>query len=548
MKREIRFSQDARSELLNGVTTLAKAVKSTLGPRGRNVAIQTGNGSTHHITKDGVTVAKSVTLQDPFQNMGAKMVVEVASKTADFAGDGTTTATVLAEEILKTGLSLVAAGHDPMSLKRGMSKAVNKIVAHLKEQAIEVQENKQIMQVGTISANGDAEVGQLIADAMDKVGTQGLITLDEGKGSETTLETTSGFEFDRGYSTVLSVNDRERQRVVYTAEDNAMVFVTAANLTGADAINGMTPIMQHAMNSGQPLVVIADTIGDDFIKIVHHNIVQSQILKCLVVKAPGFGDRKKEMLEDIAILTGAKLRDMAIDEDFFDDFEPSELGTLDRLESYSKHTVIVPRDGQEDAVLERVEQIETQIKNENDSWNREQLSRRLAMLTGGIASIKVGAPTETEMKEKKDLLEDALAATRAAVEEGVVPGGGTALARASQALDGFTTGNKEEDFGVDLVRKAVTAPLKQIVTNAGEPGEVVLAKVLEAEGNVGFNARTMEMSDLVDDGVLDPVKVTRVALQNAASIAGLMLTTEGVIVFDEEEAKEARRLAAVQKM
>lgn len=529
----LQFSDKAREKMNNGVALLSKAVKATLGPRGRNVVIQRRGGSPH-ITKDGVTVAKSIILRDEFENMGAQMVKEVALKTGDVAGDGTTTATVLAEAIFREGMRLVAARHDPMSLKRGIDKAVDRVVEHLSTQSRQVTSTDDIRQVATISANGDSEIGNMIAEAMQAVGKEGVITLEEGRGFETKLKVSKGYEFDRGYASHLFCNEPDKQRVVF---EDAVVWLVNGKLSGKNTLDEMLPALEFCSNNGLALVLIAETIDGDVLNTLVLNNLRST-LKCVAIKAPGFGDRRREMLEDLAALTGADLRSPDLNPtSLVSKMTTEEFGRIKRIEVYKDRTVVVAPDGAEERVESRVAEIKAQISQDQDTWERERTQQRLAKLVGGVGVIEVGGATEIEIKEKKDRLEDALSATRAAVDEGIVPGGGTAFVRASASLDGFSTGNDEEDFGVKIVKYALKVPLWQIVENAGDKGDVRVAEVLASTGAVGYDAYRNRMVDMFESGIVDPKKVSRVALQNAASIAGLMLTTECVVAFEQDDQK-----------
>lgn len=530
--KKLEFSQSAREKVSKGVESLAKAVKATLGPRGRNVVLERQHGSPH-ITKDGVTVAKNIFLKDVFENIGAQMVKEVALKTAEVAGDGTTTATVLAEAILQDGIRLIATGHDPMSLKRGIDKAMVEVVSHLKEKSKPVSSTDEIKQVATISANGDTEIGDMIAEAMQAVGKDGVITLEEGKGLESELKVTSGFEFDRGYASPYFCNDLEKARVVY---EDAVVWLINGKVTGTNMLEDMLPVFQYCSNEGVPLVLIAETVEGEILKTLILNYVKGA-LQCVAIKAPGFGDRRSEMLGDLAALTGATLRDPDAGEfsSLVKNIQPEELGRCKRIEVTKESTVIVATDGVEEAVEARANHIKAQLSQEASNWDRERTQQRLGKLTGGIGVILVGGATELEIKEKKDRLEDALSATKAAVEEGILPGGGTALAKAELVLKDFSTGNAEEDVGVKIVRNAIKKPLMQIVENSGEDGRLIVRDVQSHESYaIGFNAASLDFVDMLDQGIVDPTKVTRVALQNACSIAGLMLTTEAVVAFEKE--------------
>lgn len=532
--KNLTFSDDARQAVARGVKTLAQSVKVTLGPRGRNVVIEQ-KGRPPHITKDGVTVAKSIVLKDREENIGAQMVKTVASKTADVAGDGTTTATVLAEAILTEGMKFMGAGHDPMSLKRGIDKAVERIVEDLKNQARPVDTTDDIRQVATISANGDRSIGDMIADAMDKVGNNGIITLEEGKATESKLRVSEGFEFDRGMASPYFMTPKEinegRQRCVY---ENAKVWIINSKLSTAQQMKDMLPTLEKCVNLNKPVVIIAEQFDDVVLNTLAMNAARG-VLPCLAVKAPGYGASRTEMLEDLAILTGATVRDPNHVESVTKDVELSELGEIRRIESYNDRTVIIGAEGREDALKDQCDKIRGLLNQQDSAWDREQLEKRLAKLTGGVAVIEVGAPTEIAMKEKKDRIEDALSATKAAVDEGIVAGGGVALVRALRSLDGFDTGNYEENFGVDIIRKAVAEPLKHIVRNAGETPDLV-AKEIQAkkDDSYGYDAYSLEYCNMYERGIVDPKKVTRVALQNAADVAGLLLTTECVISIEEE--------------
>lgn len=532
--KKLEFSADARDKIAKGVSVLAKAVKATLGPKGRNVVIDR-RGANPHITKDGVTVAKNITLKDKYENIGVQMVKEVALKTADVAGDGTTTATVLAEAIFKEGRKLVAADHDPMSLKRGIDKAVAEVVSKLDTLTRPVSTTEEIRQVATISANGDTDIGDMIAKAMETVGKEGVITLEEGSGVESTLTVAKGYEFDRGYLSPHFCTDLEKKRVVF---EDALVWLVDGKLAGKNMLDEMLPALEFCSNNGKQLVLIAESIEGDVLQTLLINHLR-QTLRCVCIKAPGFGDRRKEMLGDLAALTGANLRDPMVFDSLVGDMHQSEFGLAKRVEVYADKTLIVAADTEKvaESVEKRVVEIRSQLAQESDGWDRERTQQRLAKLIGGIGVIEVGGATETEMKEKKDRLEDALSATKAAVEEGILPGGGVALTRISKVLDNFTTGHDEEDFGVKIVKNAIRVPLFQIVENAGEKGEVRVNEVLEHEGAMGFDAYKGVMVDMFEAGIVDPKKVTRVALQHAASIAGLMLTTECVITFEDDETK-----------
>lgn len=533
----LEFGQPSREKIVSGVAKLARAVKATLGPRGRNVVIQKKMG-TPHITKDGVTVARSISFKDPYEEVGAQMVKEVAQKTADVAGDGTTTATVLAEAIATEGLKLVAARHDPMSLKRGIDKAVEKVVEQITLQRKVVSTSEEVRQVATISANGDDTIGSMVAEAIDKVGKDGIITLEEGKSTESTLRVASGFEFDRGYLSPYFCNDIEKQRVIL---QDARVLLVNGKLVGSGALKDMQNVLEECHANSVPIVIIAESIEGEILNTLIVNAFKGA-LRCVAIKAPGFGDSRKEMLGDIAALTGSAMRDadlIGANQSAVRNLRIEELGFTPRIEVYKDKTLLLANPGCEEAVETRAAQIRAKMAQADSSHDLDNLEKRLAKLTGGAAVIEVGAATEAEMKERKDRLEDALAATRAAIQEGIVPGGGVALVRAASALKGFSTGNAEEDAGVRIVLDAITVPLKQIAENAGQPGDVVVSDVRDrSSAAVGFDAYKLQMTDMFESGIVDPTKVTRIALQNAASIAGLMLTTECVVVFDpEDEAK-----------
>ncbi len=529
MAKELKYSEDARSLILHGVNSLANAVRVTLGPKGRNVVIQKSFGAPN-ITKDGVSVAKEIELENNFENMGAQMVKEVAQKTNDDAGDGTTTATVLAQAIYREGIKLVTAGHNPMDLKRGIDKAVDSVVAKLKETSKEVKTNDEIAQIGTISANNDAEIGKLIAEAMERVGNNGVITIEESKTAETALEVVEGMQFDRGYLSPYFVNNAEKMEVGF---DNPCILITDKKISN---MKELLPILEKAVQASKPLLLIAEDIEGEALTTLVVNKLRGT-LNVAAVKAPGFGDRRKEMLKDIATLTGGTV----ISEELGMSLEAAELehlGTAKRVSIDKENTIIVDGAGQKDAVEARVSQIRRQIEETSSDYDKEKLQERLAKLAGGVAVINVGAPTETEMKEKKDRVEDALNATRAAVEEGTVVGGGCALLHAGLVLDGLKAENEEQEFGVRIVRRALEEPLRQISHNSGLEGSVVVNEVRsKGDAHWGYNAREDKYEDLVKAGIIDPTKVTRSALQNAASIAGLMLTTETMIAdLPKEEA------------
>ena len=526
--KQLLFDDKARRALLTGVEKLSKAVKATLGPKGRNVVLDKKFGSPT-ITKDGVTVAKEIEFEDAFENMGAQMVREVASKTSDIAGDGTTTATVLAEAIYRQGLKNVTAGANPMSIKRGIEKAVTVMVAELAKISEKVEDREQVAQVATISANGDHAIGETIADAMDKVGKDGTITVEEAKTIETTLDVVEGMQFDKGYVSPYMVTDSERMECVF---ENPHILVTEQKIS---TMKDLLPLLEKIVQTGKPLVIIAEEVeGEALATLVVNNLRGT--LKCVALKAPGFGDRRKAMLEDIAILTGGK----KISEDLgmkLENTEIEDLGTASRITVSKDNTTIVGGKGEVQAIKDRVAQIKAELKQSDSEYDKEKLQERLAKLVGGVAVIKVGASTEPEMKEKKTRIEDALAATRSAVEEGIVPGGGVTLVNIADKLvvDGLTS---EEALGVEIVKRALTTPLKQIAINAGLEGAVVVEKVRALKDGEGLNASTGKYENMIKAGIVDPAKVTRCAVQNAASIASILLTTE-VLLADKPEEKGA---------
>ena len=527
MAKDILFNMEAREQLKRGVDELANAVKVTLGPKGRNVIIEKKFGAPH-ITKDGVTVAKEVELADPFMNTGAQLVKSVASKTCDDAGDGTTTATVLAQSIVNVGIKNVTAGANPMDLKRGIDKAVAKVVENIKEQAEAVgSDYDKIEQVATISANNDPEIGKLIADAMRRVSKDGVITIEEAKGTETSIGVVEGMQFDRGYLSPYFVTDTEKMECVM---DNPYILIYDKKISN---LKDFLPILEPAIQTGRPLLVIAEDVDSEALTTLVVNRLRAQ-LKICAVKAPGFGDRRKEMLEDIAILTGG----IVISEEKGLSLEQATiemLGRCDKVTVSKDNTTIVNGVGSKEAIADRVAQIKAQIAATKSDYDKEKLQERLAKLAGGVAVLYVGAASEVEMKEKKDRVDDALCATRAAIEEGIVPGGGVAYIRAIDALEGFKGDNADETTGIEIIKRAIEEPLRQIVANAGKEGAVVVQKVREGEGDFGYNARTDVYEHMKAAGVVDPAKVTRVALENAASIAGMFLTTECVIVEKKEE-------------
>lgn len=530
MAKQLFFNAEARSKMKKGVDTLADAVKVTLGPKGRNVVIEKKFGAPS-ITKDGVTVAKEIELEDAIENIGAQMVKEVASKTADIAGDGTTTATVLAQAIVSDGLRNVTAGANPMDLKRGIEKAVSAVVDNLKKQSNKVgNDNSKIEQVGTISANNDSEIGKLIAEAMKKVGNEGVITVEESKSTDTYVDIVEGMQFDRGYLTPYFVTNTEKMQVEF---ENPYILIYDKKISTMKDILG---ILEKVVQSGRPLVIISEDVDGEALSTLVVNKLRGS-LKVAAVKAPGFGDRRKEMLQDIAVLTGG----IVISEDQgykLENADMSYLGQAANITIDKDNTTVVGGKGKKADIVARVNQIKAQVETTTSDYDREKLQERLAKLSGGVAVLYVGATTEVEMKEKKDRVDDALHATRAAVEEGIVPGGGIAFIRAIKSLDKITDLNDDELTGVNIVRKALEAPLREIVANAGIEGSIIVQKVKEGKGDFGFNARTEQYENLLSSGVIDPTKVSRIALENAASIAGMLLTTECVIA-DKPEPKSA---------
>ena len=527
--KEVRFHEGARAKMVHGLNILADAVKVTLGPKGRNVVLERSFGAPT-VTKDGVSVAKEIELKDKFENMGAQMVKEVASKTSDVAGDGTTTATVLAQAIVREGMKFVASGMNPMDLKRGIDKAVVAVVEELKKISKPCTTSKEIGQVGAISANADPNIGQIIADAMDKVGKEGVITVEDGKSLENELDLVEGMQFDRGYLSPYFINSPEKQIAVL---EDPYILLHDKKIS---SIRELLPILEQVAKAGKPLLIIAEEVeGEALATLVVNNI--RGILKTVAVKAPGFGDRRKAMLEDMAILTGGTV----ISEELglkLENATLKDLGRAKKVEAAKENTTVIDGAGEKKQIEGRVKQIRVQIDEATSDYDKEKLQERVAKLAGGVAVIKVGAATEVEMKEKKARVEDALHATRAAVEEGVVPGGGVAFIRAKQALEGKLKGdNHDQEAGIKIVMKALEEPLRIIVDNSGAEPSVVLNKVLENKGNYGFNAQTEEFGDLVQQGVIDPTKVARTALQNAASVAGLMLTTDAMVAELVEEKK-----------
>ena len=519
--KDVRFSIDARDRMLRGVDILTNAVRVTLGPKGRNVVLDKSYGAPR-VTKDGVTVAKEIELEDKFENMGAQMVREVASKSSDFAGDGTTTATVLAQAIVKEGAKAVAAGMNPMDLKRGIDLAVEAVVADLKKNSKRVTSNEEIAQVGTISANGDSEIGKFLADAMKKVGNEGVITVEEAKSLETELEVVEGMQFDRGYISPYFVTNADKMRVEM---DDVYVLIYEKKLSG---LQELLPLLEAVVQTSKPLVIIAEDVEGEALATLVVNKLRGG-LKVAAVKAPGFGDRRKAMLEDIAILTGAQ----AISEDLgikLDKVTVNMLGRAKKVMIEKENTTIVNGAGKKADIEARIAQIKVQIEETTSDYDKEKLQERLAKLAGGVAVIRVGGATEVEVKERKDRVDDAMHATRAAVEEGILPGGGVALLRASEVLKKVRTQNDDQKTGVDIVRKALSWPARQIAINAGEDGSVIVGKILEKEQySYGFDAQNGEYVNLVTKGIIDPTKVVRAALQNAASIAGLLITTEAMV-------------------
>jgi len=528
MAKEITFNLEARDALKRGVDKLANAVKVTLGPKGRNVIIDKKFGAPT-ITKDGVTVAKEIELKDPVENMGAQMVKEVASKTADIAGDGTTTATVLAQAIVTAGLKNVAAGANPMDLKRGIDKAVEAVIANLRSQSQSVGDDiSKIEQVATISANSDNTIGKLIAEAMAKVKKEGVITVEEAKGTETTVEVVEGMQFDRGYISPYFVTNADKMEAVL---ENPFILITDKKIS---SMKDLLPILEKAVQTGRPLLIISEDIDGEALATLVVNKIRGS-LKIAAVKAPGFGDRRKAMLEDIAILTGATV--ISEEQGFkLESAELSYLGQAEKISIDKDNTTIVGGSGKKENITSRVNQIKAQIETTTSDYDKEKLQERLAKLAGGVAVLYVGAATEVEMKEKKDRVDDALHATRAAVEEGIIPGGGIGYIRAIESLENLKGLNEDETTGIQIIKRAIEEPLRQIVANAGGEGSIVVQKVKEGKADFGYNARTEKYENLLAAGVIDPTKVSRVALENAASIAGMLLTTECVLADEKEEA------------
>lgn len=532
--KDVKFHDSARTRIVKGVNVLADAVKVTLGPKGRNVLLERSFGAPT-ITKDGVSVAKEIELKDRFENMGAQIVKQVASKTADIAGDGTTTATVLAQAIVQEGMKHVAAGMNPMDLKRGIDKAVAAVLDELRKLSKPISTNREIAQVGSISANSDEAIGKIIADAMEKVGKEGVITVEDGKSLENELDVVEGMQFDRGYVSPYFINDPDKQAAYL---DDALILLHDKKISN---IRDLLPVLEATSKAGKPLLIIAEDIDGEALATLVVNAMRG-ILKVAAVKAPGFGDRRKAMLEDIAILTGATV----ISEETGKQLQKTtleDLGRAKRIEVRKDDTIIIDGAGDEQRIEARVKSIRAQIEETTSDYDREKLQERVAKLAGGVAVIKVGAATEVEMKEKKDRVDDALHATRAAVEEGIVPGGGVALLRARSAVTELKGANGDQDAGIQIVLRALEAPLRVIAANAGDEPSVVIAKVLEGRGNFGYNAGTGEYADLVEAGVVDPTKVTRTALQNAASIAGLILTTDATVAEAPKDEKPAQTSA-----
>ncbi|PPE75396.1 chaperonin GroEL [Solimonas fluminis] len=528
--KEVKFGDDARSRMVAGVNVLANAVKVTLGPKGRNVVLDKSFGAPT-VTKDGVSVAKEIELKDKFENMGAQLVKEVASKTSDEAGDGTTTATVLAQAIVNEGLKSVTAGIDPMDIKRGIDQAVAAVTAEIKKHATPCKDRTAIAQVGTVSANADEEIGKIIADAMDKVGKEGVITVEEGKSLANELDVVEGMQFDRGYLSPYFINNAQSQQCEL---DSPLILITDKKISN---IRELLPVLEGVAKQGRPLLIIAEDVeGEALATLVVNNL--RGILKVSAVKAPGFGDRRKEMLKDIAILTGGTV----ITEELGLSLEKAtlnDLGTAKRVQIEKENSTVIDGAGKKEAIAARIKEIRAQVDAATSDYDREKLQERLAKLSGGVAVIKVGAATEVEMKEKKARVEDALHATRAAVEEGIVAGGGVMLVRAAKVLEKLKGANDDQTVGIGILRRAIQEPLRQIVKNAGEESSVILNKVAEGKGAFGYNAGNGEYGDMIEMGIIDPAKVTRLALQNAASVAGLLLTTEAMIAELPQKAEPA---------
>jgi chaperonin GroEL len=526
MAKQLSFNEEARGAIKRGVDSLAEAVKVTLGPKGRNVVIDKKFGAPT-ITKDGVTVAKEIELEDAYENMGAQMVKEVASKTSDVAGDGTTTATILAQSIYQEGLKNVAAGHNPMAIKRGIEKAVNLVVASLQELSQETSGKEEIAQVASISANNDPAIGDLIADAMEKVGKDGVITVEEAKSLDTNLDVVEGMQFDRGYLSPYFVTDSDRMEVVL---EDAYILIHEKKIS---ALKELVPLLESIAQQGKPLLIIAEDVEGEALATLVVNRIRGTI-RGAAVKAPGYGDRRKEMLEDLAVLTNGRMisEDLGIN---LESINLNDLGQAKRIVIDKDNTTVIEGGGSSEAIQGRIQQIRRQIEDTTSDYDREKLQERLAKLAGGVAVINVGAATEVEMKEKKARVEDAMHATRAAVEEGIVPGGGVALVRTVSALESLESDDPSEQVGADIVRRSVEEPLRQIARNAGQEDSVIVAKVKEEGGNIGYDALRDEFGDMFQAGVIDPTKVVRVALQNASSISGLMITTEALVADIPEE-------------
>lgn len=537
--KQVLFGDDARSKMVRGINVLADAVKVTLGPKGRNVVLERAFGGPT-VTKDGVSVAKEIELKDKFENMGASMVREVASKTSDNAGDGTTTATVLAQAIVDEGMKFVAAGMNPMDLKRGIDKAVGAAIAELKKLSKTTTTSKEIAQVGSISANSDSEIGEIISEAMDKVGKEGVITVEDGKSLNNELEVVEGMQFDRGYLSPYFINVAEKQATVF---ENAYFLLHDKKISN---IRELLPILEQVAKSGRPLVIIAEDIDGEALATLVVNSIRG-ILKVVAIKAPGFGDRRTAMLEDIAVLTGATVISSTVGLSL-DKATLEQLGSAKKIEVTKENTTIIDGAGATEAIENRIKNIRTQIEVATSDYDREKLQERVAKLAGGVALIKVGAVTEVEMKEKKARVEDALHATRAAVEEGIVPGGGVALIRAKQAIADLKGDNDEQNAGIRIVLRAMEEPLRQIVKNAGEEPSVVVNQVAHGQGNYGYNAQSGEYGDMVEMGVLDPTKVTRTALLNAASVASLILTTDCMVAEYPQEQKPMPAMGGMDGM
>ncbi len=526
--KDVKFHDSARSRVVKGVNILADAVKVTLGPKGRNVLLERSFGAPV-ITKDGVSVAKDIELKDKFENMGAQIVKQVASKTADVAGDGTTTATVLAQAVVQEGMKYVASGMNPMDLKRGIDQAVSGVVEALRKMSKPISTSKETAQVAALSANADEAIGKIIADAMDKVGREGVITVEDGKSLDNELDIVEGIQFDRGYLSPYFITDPEKQ---VAQLDDPLILLYDKKISN---VRELLPVLESAAKAGKPLLIVAEDVEGEALATLVVNSMRG-VLKVTAVKAPGFGDRRKAMLEDIAILTGATVISEETGKQL-DKATLEDLGSAKRIDVRKEETIIIDGGGKQEAIDARVKSIRKQIDDATSDYDREKLQERVAKLAGGVAVIRVGAATEVEMKEKKDRVEDALHATRAAVEEGIVPGGGVALLRAREAIQDMKGANADQDAGIRIILRALEAPLRAIVANAGEEPSVVVAKVREAKGNYGYNAATGDYGDLVDIGVVDPTKVTRTALQNAASIAGLILTTAATIAQVPEDTK-----------